>query len=246
MNSVADPAAGFFGKHPGFGDFVSHGLSGLVQSGVQDWLTGTLAQAKAILGDDWAAVYDASRPIRFWAGSAVFKTQTLRGVICPSHDKVGRRYPFVLIQENAATLPPVLDTDQSFHASAETFAAVALERNVEQSRDIMATSSHDRREDAPLDPPMFWATNPERDVSALLAATAQTDYARAAARRSYWWIAGTGIRASAMFACDGALPADGLAWLLRGTALEQAEGEAATNPKSDSNEAGQMQGADSD
>lgn len=244
MADIVDPAAGFFGKHPRFGDFVGHGLSGDVQSGVQDWLTSTLAQAKAILGDDWAAVYDASRPIRFWAGSRVFGTQTLRGVICPSHDKVGRRYPFVLVQENATPLPPPIDTDQSFHAGAETFAAVALERDVELSRDIMATASHDRREDAALDPPMFWATNPDQDVATLLGATAQTDYARAASLRSYWWSAGTGIRASAMFACDGPLPADGLAWLLRGTAVKHA---AQTDPTTtDLAEAGQMEGADSD
>lgn len=240
--AVLDPAAGFFGKHPGFGDFVGHGLSGLVQSGMQDWLTGTLAQAKAILGDDWGAVYDGSRPIRFWVGGAVLGTQTLRGVICPSHDKVGRRYPFVLVQENANPLPPVLDTDQTFHAGAEAFAAVALERDVELSRDIMATSGHDRREDAPTDPPMFWATNPDTDVAAFLGVTAQTDHARAASRRSYWWTAGTGLRASAMLACDGALQADGLAWLLRGTAVDQQT----TQRPTDSVETEHMQGADSD
>ncbi|WP_298294617.1 type VI secretion system-associated protein TagF [uncultured Litoreibacter sp.] len=221
MVDVAEPSAGFFGKHPAFGDFVGHGLSGAVQMALQDWLTGMLAQARAILGDDWQPVYDASRPIRFWAGSDVFNTQVLRGVICPSHDKVLRRYPFVLVQENAPVLPPVLDTDQTFHAGAEAFGAVALERTPERSVDIMATSSHDRKEDAALDSPMFWATNPDQDVAGLLGATASTDHARAAANRSYWWVAGTGIRASAMLSCEGPLQADGLAWLLRGTTNEE-------------------------
>lgn len=220
MSDVAEPSAGFFGKHPAFGDFVGHGLSGAVQMAMQDWLTGMLAQAKAVLGDDWQPVYDASRPIRFWIGSDVFKTQILRGVICPSLDKVGRRYPFVLVQENAPVAPPSLDTDQTFHAGAEAFAKVALERTPEMSRDIMATSSHDRKEEAPLDPAMFWATNPGTDVAGLLSVTAATDHARAAANRSYWWVAGTGLRASAVLACEGPLQPDGLAWLLRGTKVE--------------------------
>ena len=88
-------ATGIYGKHPGFGDFISAGLPALAESHMVPWWTALLSDTRDWLGDAWEPVWDNAQPIRFWIGGAVWGGPHLRGVARASRDKVGRRFPLL-------------------------------------------------------------------------------------------------------------------------------------------------------
>jgi type VI secretion system protein ImpM len=154
----------------------------------------------------------------FWIGPLLFGGRPLRGVLGPSVDKAGRRFPLMIAQ--TAGLAPVLDPDQGFYDAALT----ALQG-------LQAASAFDPREAAqqlaahltPASPPVetpawpsFWALNANLSPGDLFADLVAADHANAAASRSYWWFGGSQGLPSGMLACQG-LPGPGdLGWLILG------------------------------
>jgi type VI secretion system ImpM family protein len=83
---------GFFGKVPSRGDFVSAGLPRDFVSSWDTWISSSLPAAIAALGDGWL---DA--PVRhFQVAPKAFGADAVTGVLLPSVDKVGRRFPLTL------------------------------------------------------------------------------------------------------------------------------------------------------
>lgn len=205
-------APGIYGKHPGFGDFISAGLPGLAESHLVPWLTDCLAETRDGLGESWAPVWDAALPVRFWIGGAIWGGPHLRGVARPSRDKIGRRFPLIAVAETAAA-PPMLRPDQGFYQGAEAELAADLPAPADLHGWLAALAEEDSADAAAA---TFWAANPALGVGDLLAQLEPTDRLRAAAARSYWWTEAGGDRASAVLACDGLPRAGELAWLLAG------------------------------
>lgn len=210
-------AAGLYGKHPAFGDFITAGL-GEGWRGLADWAEASLGAWRETAGPDWQAHFDAAPALCFWIGPALTGQQALRGTWMPSRDRTGRRFPLVVAQ--AGGLPPVLDADQDFYGAA----LAALTR-------LMGTQSFDPRETAQElqlpapqgaapDWPTFWAGNPELPAQDLIAQLATADHAHATALRSYWWFSGHGGRSSGLLACQGWPGADELDWLISGGQVE--------------------------
>jgi type VI secretion system ImpM family protein len=83
---------GFFGKLPARGDFVSAGLPRDFVSRWDAWISSTLAAAVAAAGDDWLQ----TPPRRFHLAPGVCCPDAVMGVLLPSSDKVGRRFPLTL------------------------------------------------------------------------------------------------------------------------------------------------------
>lgn len=178
--------AGIYGKHPGFGDFIAAGLPD-IWPGFGDWLQSALGHWREGAGPDWQAQFDASPVLRFWIGPAVIGGAVgLRGVMAPSRDRSGRRFPLVIAQTGGPA--PVLEPAQGFYDAA----AQAL-------TGLVAEASFDPRAGLDLPPPGdatpgwpgFWAGNPALAPQDLLAQLAVADHAHATAARSYWWF-GTG------------------------------------------------------
>ncbi|MFV0300193.1 MAG: type VI secretion system-associated protein TagF [Paracoccus sp. (in: a-proteobacteria)] len=206
---------GIYGKHPGFGDFLSAGLPELAESHLVPWVTQCLAETREWLGDAWEPVWDRAAPIRFWIGGAIWGGPHLRGVARPSRDKVGRRFPLIAVAETAGS-PPMVHSDQRFYMAAE----VELDADVTSPDDLRARLAQRMGGGAAaVDPAVaatFWAANPALDVADLLTQLDVTDRVRAVGARSYWWMGAGEGRASAVLACAG-LPGPGeLAWLLTG------------------------------
>ena len=106
------PGAWLFGKIPAHGDFVSRGLAPAVHEALDLWLSAELARARARFAD-FDHRYQTAAPWFFidrdpsgaWSG----------GALCPSVDKVGRRFP-ILVAAPAAD-----------GSTAEAVALAALE-----------------------------------------------------------------------------------------------------------------------
>jgi len=85
--------AWLFGKIPAHGDFVSRGLAPEMHEALDLWLSAELARARARFAD-FDTRYQTAAPWFFvdcdpagaWSG----------GALCPSVDKVGRRFPILV------------------------------------------------------------------------------------------------------------------------------------------------------
>ncbi|WP_299840671.1 type VI secretion system-associated protein TagF [uncultured Paracoccus sp.] len=208
-------APGIYGKHPGFGDFISAGLPELADRELVPWMTGILAETRDGLREDWEPAWDAALPLRFWIGGAIWGGPHLQGVARPSRDRVGRRFPLIVVAETADA-PPVQQPDQNFYEVIETALAGEVP-SAGALREQLAALLGDTTGAVDAAPAAtFWAANPALDVADLLDQIEATDRLRAAAARSYWWTGATEGRASAVLACDGLPRAGELAWLLAG------------------------------
>ncbi|MFQ6549943.1 type VI secretion system-associated protein TagF [Aestuariibius sp. 2305UL40-4] len=215
--------AGLYGKHRAFGDFISLGLKGETGAALENWLHAILPRAKSTLGEAWDGIFDSGMELRFWAGQGVLSPGPVCGILRPSRDKVGRRFPLLAIVEDAVPLPPVIDPDQTLYAALSTgLDALEGEAPLETLNAHLAELGDYRTVEA--DEPGFWAVNPETPVEELLTAIAATDHLRATRGRSYWWSAGDPLRAAAVQVCAGLPDADGFNWLTAGVSRQEATG----------------------
>lgn len=174
---------GWFGKHPLHGDFVSRGLSDALRDALQKGLDAALVALRDMTGAEWEGRFDAAPPVRFWLGDAILGC-TLAGVMVPSQDSVGRRYPLVTLAIGD-DLPPPLNPDQGQHMALEQAAGELRAGGVVAAGGLSLAA-------APTD--LLWAINEDGEVETLIADIAAEDFRRAARDRSYWWVGDGGAR----------------------------------------------------
>ncbi|MFV0294349.1 MAG: type VI secretion system-associated protein TagF [Paracoccus sp. (in: a-proteobacteria)] len=210
-----------FGKHPGFGDFLSAG--DLPANGIQlimDLLADRFGIWREAAGPDWQAIFDAAPALRFWIGAGPGRGASLRGVAAPSQDRSGRRYPLIIAQGPAGTAP-VSDPDQTFYEATETelIRLATTERfNPRDIADQLSSNLPVPDDSGTISGAGFWAANPSRPPQELLAELAATDFVHAQAGRSYWWFAARPEHGlpSGMLASAGLPGPAEIGWLLSG------------------------------
>lgn len=187
-------ALAVYGKHPAKGDFLEHGLPPALKAPLEGWLDGVLAQARGELGTAWEQVWRDAPMLRFWIGEGVWG-QPVVGVMAASQDRVGRRFPLVMVCTggDAARVPaPTIGDDGGWYDRMAGHLAVRLaQRDLALPSDLIAGAAAPGELGTPEPgPDSFWAVRPGSAVAELLADIALTDHRRAAAGRSYWWVAG--------------------------------------------------------
>ncbi|MBC9246827.1 type VI secretion system-associated protein TagF [Paracoccus sp. 11-3] len=213
---------GIYGKHPGFGDFISAGLSDAVLRPFADWSQAALGAWRAELGERWQSLFDVSPRLCFWIGPALMDGSPLRGVWSPSRDRSGRRFPFIALQSGGAS--PLIETDQRFYMIAGLGVQNLLGTAQFEPRDAadrLRAELPNTHEDKQPDWPTFWAVNSSMDASALMAGLASADHAHAMASRSYWWFSANEGAGSGLLACQGLPGPSELGWLLTGGVPQQ-------------------------
>ncbi len=95
------PLTGLYGKVPLHGDFVRRGLPSSFVGPWDAWLQSGMEAARESLGDSWPAVWDDGAAWRFALPAGACGPDPVAGVMLPSADQVGRRFPLTL----AALLP---------------------------------------------------------------------------------------------------------------------------------------------
>jgi type VI secretion system ImpM family protein len=98
---VIPPVTGIFGKVPAHGDFVRRGLPTSFIAPWDAWLQAGIAHARDSLGANWPAAWDQAPAWRFMLPAGACGPDAVAGVMVPSEDMVGRRFPITL----AAMLP---------------------------------------------------------------------------------------------------------------------------------------------
>ena len=187
-------ALAVYGKHPAKGDFLDYGLPAALKTALEGWLDTVLAETKAALGTEWQRVWPAAPMLRFWVGEAIWG-MSVTGVMATAHDRVGRRFPLVLLalqNQGNCHAPPVIDPDQTWYDAACAHLDVQLQRgDLPGPAALIEDAPHPTATDALAGPADFWAARLGANVGGLLADIASTDHRRANAGRSYWWVAGT-------------------------------------------------------
>lgn len=182
-------ALAIYGKHPAKGDFLEAGVPPALRAGLEGWLDASLAAAREALGPDWPQVWAQAPTLCFWIGEAAFG-EVVAGVMVPTQDRVGRRFPLVALATGADAPPPPVAGAGGWHASAAQHLAGCLSwPGFDQPSALLAglTPAEGAGSVASAD---FWAVRPGADVDALWADVTVTDHRHAAAARSFWWVAG--------------------------------------------------------
>jgi len=129
---TAEPGgAGFFGKVPSHGDFVSRRLPAGFVAPWDAWLQAGLAESRVRLGERWLPLYLNSPVWRFALGAGVCGPQAWGGVVMPSVDRVGRYFPLTLahvIAEDGMTPQRWPAADMPWHNQLEALAMSCLDR----------------------------------------------------------------------------------------------------------------------
>jgi type VI secretion system protein ImpM len=202
--------AGFFGKIPSHGDFITRDLPRSFLDGWDAWLQSCIAQSKAQLGDGWLDVYLTSPIWRFGLSPGVCGPQATAGVLMPSVDRVGRYFPLTIATSQTGAVNPLQlpgVADRWFDAAEgialralddDRFEANAMHDALKAIGDI--TVEAQRTEPAETMGAAWSLILVGSHAPTLAAAFAHTLAQRQAAAYSLWWTAGVETPAALLVA----------------------------------------------
>ena len=146
---------GAFGKMPSVGDFFRINMPGGFVRLWDGWLQQVLLAGQSAYGTAFDRSYMSAPIWRFSLPAGLAGPEKLTGVLMPSVDRVGRRFPLTLVAPLATPGPAALDhfTDTKLFEQLEAIALDALEDSMTQdklSAALGAVQPHAMRAVAPL------------------------------------------------------------------------------------------------
>ncbi len=93
MMARRQPVVQLFGKLPSHGDFIARGLTAGERDALDRWLSDDIDEARTLLAEAFDDLYDRAPPWFFLQGEGDFGDA---GVLAPSIDRAGRRFPVYL------------------------------------------------------------------------------------------------------------------------------------------------------
>jgi type VI secretion system protein ImpM len=125
----AQRGAGFHGKLPVRGDFLTANLPRSFLDPWDEWLQAGVAASREQLGERWLSVYLESPIWRFVLSPGVCGPWPWAGVLMPSVDKVGRYFPLTIADTLPHNSTPIatVTAAASWFERAESLAIQALD-----------------------------------------------------------------------------------------------------------------------
>jgi type VI secretion system ImpM family protein len=124
---VSTHSVACFGKLPSAGDFIRYNASGPAMRALDTWVQRGLLHAAGRLGRAMEARYDAALPCGFVL-HLDGAPSTLAGLLLPSRDRTGRKYPFMVVREVSGRAMP---SDIAPFASEALRLAASLSQSVD-------------------------------------------------------------------------------------------------------------------
>lgn len=209
---------GFFGKMPSHGDFVGRRLPPDVRQCFDDWLQASLVRSKQDLGDEWLPIWLSSPLWRFVVGAGVCGEQAWAGVMMPSHDRVGRCFPLLLMAgvDSAPSLWDCLTVHDAWFRRLEELALSTLDNQFSlQAFDaellevtVLLNSACTLGIGSLSNPPEMQPVTAAARTMPLVGTDAGRD------DRSTWWTEGTALGSASLAIFDGLPPATAFAGFL--------------------------------
>jgi type VI secretion system protein ImpM len=121
---------GFFGKLPGYGDFIQRNVCPDFAKNWDNWLLKSLDASHQQLGENWRPSYFSSPIWRFVLNKGALSKTTVVGLMMPSVDKAGRCYPFTVICQVERPVNPFILARKidPIHVAGEDFLLSLLEK----------------------------------------------------------------------------------------------------------------------
>ncbi len=156
---------GAFGKMPSVGDFFRFGVPAGFVSAWDGWIQTALLDGQQALGGDWDRHYMSAPIWRFCLSPGLAGPQKVIGVLMPSVDRVGRRFPLTLMAALQTPGPAQLDhfCEEALFCRLEDLALAAL--------DDAMTRERLERDLAEIKPPHMRANAPVRAAGGSLVLT---------------------------------------------------------------------------
>src|SRR5271166_4910597 len=117
--TITTRSAGYYGKIPACGDFVSAGLPSPIVKAWDQYVSAALAGARTTLADHWTDIWLEAPVWRFALTEALCGPAPLLGLWMPSIDKAGRHFPLMI----AGTCPGATPEQMARHGTAWLDAA---------------------------------------------------------------------------------------------------------------------------
>ncbi len=121
--------AGFYGKLPARGDFVTLQLPGAFIRPWDGWLSDRLGASQALLGADWVAAWLEAPVWRFALAPGLAGPDAVLGVMLPSVDRAGRYFPMSFAALFPAGAPRRAGGDADWLDRCESAGRAALEQD---------------------------------------------------------------------------------------------------------------------
>lgn len=146
---------GAFGKIPSVGDFFRFGTPPGFVIPWDDWIQRGMLAAQEALGGDWDSHYMSAPIWRFCLSPGLAGPQKVIGVLMPSVDRVGRRFPLSLMAALQTPGPAQLDhfSEEALFVRLEDMALDALDDGMTRERfevGLAAIAPPDMRPNTPL------------------------------------------------------------------------------------------------
>lgn len=122
---------GFFGKLPGYGDFVQRNVNPAIVDYWDNWILQAIDNSKSELKKQWKDRFFTSPIWRFHIHGGIVCDDAISGLMMPSVDSLGRCYPFFVIcrfesKTDVFTLASIID---KAHAKCEEFLLHLLDQS---------------------------------------------------------------------------------------------------------------------
>lgn len=235
MSENAHPP-GWHGKLPSLGDFASRRLSSAFVEAWDGWLAAGLLALKQADPDGWLDAYLASPSWRFLLMPGVLPgepgAQGWAGVLMPSVDRVGRYFPFSIVQPLGDAPASTQQMQALWHwlGRLDELAADALQEDwgvdrLETELARMAAPALDEQPGAEGSAPLADGTvavfmlPPGLDAAGHIGVEAQALWRAKAAGLAYWF-AFTEVSGRRLLVSRGLPAADAMGTLLGAAALE--------------------------
>lgn len=156
---------GAFGKMPSVGDFFRINLPTGFVSAWDAWIQNAMLEAQEMFGAAWDAHYMSAPIWRFSLAAGLSGPQKMLGVLMPSVDRVGRRFPLTLAAVVTTPGPAQLDhfSEDALFSRLEDVALDALD-------DAMTRDDLEQKL-ADIAPPEFRSAAPVRSAGRSLILT---------------------------------------------------------------------------
>lgn len=209
LNKPGSNIAGWYGKIPALGDFISRRLPSCFINAWDAWLQRGLTASRASLKERWLEVYLNSPVWRFALLPGVCGDQGWVGVMMPSVDKVGRHFPLTiaLALESHLEIITTLFTSHNWFTTVEQLVLSSL------NMDMLPDDLERQLAENP-----FPILHTKDSISDVLIVAGFNLLARTEAGKSMWWCQAHGAAQLHVFA--GFPPDHCFGTLLNGVACD--------------------------
>lgn len=226
-------ALGFYGKLPGYGDFIERHLPRSFVEQWDPWLQRSLQISQQMLGSHWLDSYLTAPIWRFALSSGCIDSSAWLGLMIPSVDRVGRYFPLTLVQpiSQQHSIANALCHNASWFGQLESIALACLNESptIEAVVEVLQTleapelqpwnnlgagSSIGLSVSVPGDSDVLSGNSDMSPRQALL--LAESLLRQRAPSFSLWFSPGNGETANTLLSCDGMPAAQGFTALLTG------------------------------